>query len=131
VLARRVPSPFERDRALWWPQPLDDAALAACAGRLVGRHDFTAFTPTQTEHVRFERDVLSAQWRRTGDALEFWIEADTFMRHMVRVLVGTMLEVAVGRRESEGFAALLTGAPRAAAGPTAEPHGLCLESVSY
>jgi tRNA pseudouridine38-40 synthase len=63
--------------------------------------------------------------------VEFWIEADTFMRHMVRVLVGTMLEAAGGRRDVGSFARLLEGAPRSAAGATAEPHGLFLESVSY
>jgi tRNA pseudouridine38-40 synthase len=131
VLASPAPSPFERDRALWWPHPLDEAALSECARMLPGRHDFTAFTPTRTDHVRFERDVRRAEWRRAGRTLEFWIEADTFMRHMVRVLVGTMLEVGTGRREPANFAELLTGAPRDRAGPTAEPHGLCLEHVFY
>lgn len=131
LLPRAAPSPFERDRALWWPHPADEEAMARCARALVGTHDFTAFTPTQTEHVRFDRDVASAEWRRTDDTLEFWIEADTFMRHMVRVLVGTMLEVGSGRRDPDGFVELLAGAPRSAAGPTAEPHGLFLESVSY
>ncbi|MGH2978065.1 MAG: tRNA pseudouridine(38-40) synthase TruA [Solirubrobacterales bacterium] len=131
VLVRAAPSPFERDRALWWPHPLDETALAQCAAAIVGTHDFTAFTPTQTEHVRFERDVLRGEWRRVDDVLEFWIEADTFMRHMVRVLVGTMLEIAGGRRDVQSLAGLLAGAPRASAGPTAEPQGLCLESVSY
>jgi tRNA pseudouridine38-40 synthase len=131
VLVRAAPSPFWRDRALWWGRALDEAAVRECAALLVGTHDFTAFTPTQTEHVRFERDVLAAEWRRDGDLLEFWIEADTFMRHMVRVLVGTMLEVGAGRRDLSDFARLLEGAARADAGPTAEPHGLCLERVSY
>jgi tRNA pseudouridine38-40 synthase len=131
VLARPTPSPFERDRALWWPRPLDEATLQACAARLGGKHDFTAFTPTQTEHVRFEREVYAARWERAGDVLELWIEADTFMRHMVRVLVGTMLEVAAGRRDLDDFTSLLAGASRARAGPTAEPHGLCLERVRY
>jgi tRNA pseudouridine38-40 synthase len=131
VLARGAPSPFLADRALWWPHPLDEAALDDCARALVGTHDFTAFTPVQTEHVRFERDVLSAEWRRRGDVLEFRIAADTFMRHMVRVLVGTMLEVGAGRRTVAEFKGLLRGAPRASAGPTATAHGLCLVGVSY
>jgi tRNA pseudouridine38-40 synthase len=131
VLARSARSPLERGRALWWPRPLDEQMLAACAAGLVGTHDFTAFTPTETEHVRFERDVMRAEWRREGDLLQFWIEANTFMRHMVRILVGTMLEVAAGRRTSEDFTRLLRGAPRSEAGPTAEPHGLYLASVSY
>jgi tRNA pseudouridine38-40 synthase len=93
VHTRNEPSPFEQKRALWWPRPLDRAALDACAAALIGTHDFTAFTPTDTDHVRFERDVFRAEWvEEPGEVLAFWIEADTFMRHMVRIIVGTMLE---------------------------------------
>jgi tRNA pseudouridine38-40 synthase len=131
VLARAFSSPFEEGRALWWPAPLDEDALHECAAALPGRHDFTAFTPTDSDHVRFEREVLAAEWRRRGEVLEFWIEADTFMRHMVRILVGTMLEVGAGRRELAGFARLLEGAPRRQAGETAPAHGLYLAAVRY
>ena len=106
-------------------------SLAACGAALAGTHDFTAFTPTDTYHQRFERDVVRAGWRREGDLLVFEIEADTFMRHMNRVLVGTMLEVAGGRRSVADFVRLLRGRPHAEAGPTAPPHGLYLASVSY
>jgi tRNA pseudouridine38-40 synthase len=131
VLARRAPSPFERGRALWWPHRLDEEALADCAAALLGTHDFTAFTPTQTDHVRFERDVLAASWEREGDVLAFRITADAFMRNMVRALVGTMLEVTSARRSPEDFQALLEGAHRSTGGETAPPHGLYLESVAY
>ncbi len=131
VLPRRARGVFTRGRALWWPRPLEPSALAACAKALEGVHDFTAFTPTDTDHVRFERHVISAEWRAAGETLEFWIEADTFMRHMNRVLVGTMLEVAGRLRTTAEFERLLEGAPRTQAGPTAPAHGLALAAVSY
>ncbi len=131
VLARRSPSPFERGRALHWPHAIDFDALQACATALAGTHDFTAFTPTDTYHTRFDRRVLAAGWDQVGDTLEFRIEADAFMRQMNRTLVGTMLEVAGGRRSVDDFAALLTGAPRSSAGKTAPSHGLYLAAVRY
>ena len=106
ILNRRGRSALQRGRALFWPHVIDFGALDACASALVGTHDFTAFTPTETDHVRFSRDVFAAYWKGGGaDGLvEFWVEADAFMRHMVRVLVGTMLEVADGRRTVASFA---------------------------
>jgi tRNA pseudouridine38-40 synthase len=143
LLTRSAPSPFEGTRSLWCPRPIELEALHACAAALPGSHDFTAFTPTDTDHVHFERRIVRAEWvkesppmpgseaKDMGDVLCFWIEADAFMRKMVRTLVGTMLEVAGGQRSAEDFEALLGGAPREQAGETAPPHGLYLASVRY
>jgi tRNA pseudouridine38-40 synthase len=123
---RATPSPFERSRSLWWPRPLDEERLAESATLLLGEHDFRAFTPTETQHEVFVRNVFAASWHRRGDALEFEITADSFLRHMVRTLVGTMLAM-----EPERIATLLEGRSRSEAGSTAPPHGLYLTSVAY
>ena len=126
VYRRAERSPFEAGRSWWYPHPLDEERLAESADLLLGEHDFRAFTPTETQHKVFTRTVESAVWHRRGDALELEITADSFLRHMVRTLVGTMLE-----RSPRGARCAARRPPASEAGTTAPPWGLYLVSVRY
>ena len=132
VHAARSPSPFERGLALFWPHRLDLEALHAAAAAVAGTHDFTAFTPTQTEHVSFEREVLAVGV--VGCRLGARPASDRGRRLHAQHGPDPRRDDARGRggrRDRADFQALLEGAPRERAGDTAPPHGLYLAEVRY
>ena len=126
IWRRRERSPFEVNRSLWHPRRLEVQKLSAAAAMVIGEHDFRAFTPTETQHDSFVRIVEDARWYERGDTVELEITADSFLRHMVRTLVGTMLE-----HDPDDFVDLLAGRSRDKAGSTAPAHGLYLVRVGY
>jgi tRNA pseudouridine38-40 synthase len=126
-----IRSPLQRHHAGYAPQRLDLELLQESARLVEGTHDFRAFTPQKSYHVRFERIVTRSRWSRHDDLLRYRISADSFLYGMVRTLVGTMLEVAGGKRDLTEFDRLLSGGKRSEAGPAVTSRGLTLVSVGY
>jgi tRNA pseudouridine38-40 synthase len=126
-----VASPF--DRAFVWhlPERLDVDAMRQAARSLVGRHDFAAFQSIGSQVPDSIRTVSASDFQSDDDLLTYEVTADGFLRHMVRAVVGTLVEIGRGWRAPENIAALLANGVRAEAGATAPPHGLFLVRVDY
>jgi tRNA pseudouridine38-40 synthase len=130
VRTGRLRPALDARRVLHHPRSLDRDVLDQWAGAIVGAHDFTAFTPAETQHQEFVRTVTLARWEWDGDEGRLVIAADRFLRHMVRTLVGTMLQAARGEPLASAER-LLAGAHRRDAGVTAPPWGLYLAGVRF
>jgi tRNA pseudouridine38-40 synthase len=124
-------SPFDRAYVWHLPERLDPAAMRAAAQALVGRHDFAAFQSVGTTVPDSVRTITASDLRQAGDLLVYEVTGDGFLRHMVRAIVGTLVEIGRGWRPPDNMAALLQGGTRAQAGATAPPHGLFLVRVDY
>jgi tRNA pseudouridine38-40 synthase len=126
-----IASPFMRTVAWHIPEPLDRSAMRAAATQLVGTHDFAAFQSTGTDVKTTVRTVTRSELLEEGDLLVYQIEGDGFLRHMVRAIVGTLVEIGRGWRPPTQVEQLLADGSRAQAGATAPAHGLALAQVEY
>jgi tRNA pseudouridine38-40 synthase len=127
----RVRSPFWRTYA-WHVKPkLDIAAMQQAAAALLGVHDFSAFRAAGCDALQPMRRVLRSELRQKNEMLIYEIEANSFLRHMVRNIVGTLVQVGCRQRPPADVEALLAQRDRNLAGPTAPAHGLCLTAVRY
>jgi len=132
ILNAPAPSPLWRRHAWQLPRALDVDAMAAAAALLVGEHDFAAFRAADAEVVRSTvRRAFVSRIDREDEMLVYRIEATAFLKHMVRNIVGTLVEVGSGVRPANDMAAVIESRDRGRAGPTAPPHGLCLVAVRY
>lgn len=128
---RTVRSPLER-RTSWQPRgELDLAAMRAAAAQLVGEHDFAAFRTSGCAALTTVRTIFSAELREEGTLLHIDVHGSGFLRNMVRMLVGTLVQIGQGKRPADDLLRLLARAPGVRCGPTAPPQGLCLMSVDY
>ncbi|MDT8445393.1 MAG: tRNA pseudouridine(38-40) synthase TruA [bacterium] len=126
---------FERWTHWWMPRPLDLDAMRAGAEILKGQHNFNAFRAKGCQAPQpiktIERFELQTRKLRDGLEMEFTVQGDGFMRHMVRIMVGNLVEIGQGKRDLAGLASALESGKRRSLGQTAPPHGLTLESILY
>lgn len=132
ILNRPLRSVFQRHYAWHIPQKLNRRAMEKATHYLVGEHDFSSFKSSGTSSRSFIRKVFRAEWKRDREGiLCFEIEANGFLKQMVRTIVGTLVEVGKGKISPEEFKEILHSKDRRRAGPTAPPHGLFLKEVKY
>ena len=131
ILNRPTLSPFYLNRAWHVHEPLALEAMREAVHCLEGEHDFSSFRAAGCDALHPVRKVYRTVLEERGEILVYTIEATAFLRHMVRNIVGTLVEVGRGMRSSQSFAELLEARDRTQAGPTAPPHGLYLVEVKY
>ena len=125
-----MPCVFDRRFVTVHPEPLDMDAMIRAAQMLIGTHDFSAFCANRHFKKSTIRTIFSIEIKQNGSMIEFVINGNGFLHNMVRILVGTLVEVGLGQRTPESLQELF-GAERACAGPCMPPQGLCLMEVEY
>lgn len=132
ILNSLTPSPFGAATAWWIETPLDLRSMRLACDPLIGEHDFSAFCRRPNDDVSLTRRVLDARWDAAdGDMLEFWISANAFCHQMVRSIVGTVVEIGLGKKRAGDLTGIIRSGERSQAGQLAPPHGLCLWDVRY
>jgi tRNA pseudouridine38-40 synthase len=131
ILNRTAPSPLLRRRVLYVRAPLEIDAMRAASTPLIGEHDFTSFCAQLPERGRPVRIVEQLSLERRDDLIDLTITADSFLHQMVRIIVGTLVDIGRGRRGAGDVQSILDARDRATAGPTVPPHGLYLTHVRY
>ena len=126
-----LPNIFQRRYMLTYPSALDVGSMKKAAALLRGQHDFTSFCSNKRLKKSAVREIKSIGLERLGDELCITVTADGFLYNMVRILVGTLLEVGTGQRDAMSVPAVLSALDRSAAGPTAPAHGLILWEQKY
>ena len=122
---------FEAAHVLWLPHRLDLRRMRKAAAHFIGRRDFSAFRDSGDEKVSYVRTVKRLAIRRKKELVQIDIEADGFLRHMVRIVVGTLMEAGKGKLKPEAIPSILKSKDRKKAGPTAKAMGLMLLRVKY
>ena len=131
IATARVPLPFDRWFLWHMPQPCDVEAMRAASRCLVGRHDFSSFQARGATVLDGWRTLERVEVEHLGSEIHVHVDGDGFLRHMVRIVVGTLVDIGVGRRGVESMAATLAACDRQAAGRTAPAHGLTLLEIRY
>ncbi|WP_159016044.1 tRNA pseudouridine(38-40) synthase TruA [Cognatiluteimonas profundi] len=131
ILNRPVRPALQRQYLSWERRPLDARSMQRAAQALVGEHDFSAFRTVHCQAPHARRDLHDIQVRRTDDIIEVEVQANAFLHHMVRNIVGSLLVIGRGEQPEDWLAALLAGRDRMLAGPTAPPDGLVFVGPRY
>jgi tRNA pseudouridine38-40 synthase len=132
VLNRHDPDVFLRAYAWHVPYRLDFEVMEKCVALLLGRHDFASFRSSGSGNINPEREMVRSELHLSGEGLvRFLFEASGFLRHMVRNIVGTVIQVGWGRFTYDDFSAIFRARDRRLAGLKAPPHGLYLAMVKY